>query len=604
MVTNRKYYILSSSLGEASSIANFLPVEYNFDVILVNASTRVDIELPQRITSLRYYDELIDEECGKTITKESQAFYNSWHIDPQTDKNITQLDGINYAQVLFPSIEILIVAFNRYFRGLSLLLEPQSTVFFSRDMHPNITLALRAASRGREIELTKVNVDKVSSKFFLYGRAKLKLIFEIGFRDLSPHFKNRQLKSVLAFWLSYFNNMYLKLGAPKKPSVLIFQTGKMDSFFYYSLKEKNSPLRVIFPFSLNPKAYLLNREFTYHFHSYTFIPCYKTRKLKAEILRNLKKLNSREEYRILFEDNLFPFLPGIKKYFKTAKQQLRILKPGIVLLTAEENESNLLLAQAAKALGIKTAVTAHGYNFWGYKDNKTGPDAVFNYCFSFGKKDFEDYSEQGVSKERIFITSHPYFSKFLPFKKIPADPPLKKALLLPLDFMITGPNFKIGDRFKFLNCAIDLLTQMKIEIIGLKVREESEYTHSGIHDFYEYNGVKVPLYSGYSNFIDIVNSADFVIGPLSTAFIEASLMGKPYFNFWPQNDLKAIPFVCNSSFKMIHIAKTMNELKENIEKKQILREGYTLDDILFHTTLEGKNSFEEFYVSSLLKCIQ
>lgn len=591
-----KCFIIADSIEEINGIADARQ-ELMFTAILISSSVPLSVPKLKNVESLHYYDELIDSNIAKKITEESNTIFDNWHTDLQS-KMIARIDGLNLAQVLFPSVELIVVANKRYVAGLGLLLENSADIYVTNSLHPNVKIALDQVLQEKNGNLKTIHFDQ--QKIFDHG--KQKIIFDIGWRDLGPYFKNRSLKNFVAHWISNFSNfLFIKLSTSKK-SVLIFQTGKLDSYFDYQVKNPNANLNIIFPLAGSPSFYLKHKKLTYHFDDFIFYSFPKVSALKQRILKNFIDKKIPPSIYQLFESNLYNYFDGIYAYYLSVRRQLKIIRPDLVLLTAEENEVNRLVAQAAKSLGIKTAVTAHGYTIWGYPDTKHGDTKIFDYCFAFGKKDVGDFKEQKVKDDNILITSHPYFSKFLPFKSIEKKP-LKKALILPLDFILTGPNCKIGQKYDFINKTIDMLHEMNIEVIGLKVREAITYSHSGLSEYYSYKNFQIPLYSGYTNFFEVAKNADFIIGPLSTANIESNLKGIPYFTFWPQEDLNAIPYICHTSFDILKIATTHEELKQNILSGESYRPGKSLNDILEFQNISTEYTFENFYDDKILECI-
>ena len=93
------------------------------------------------------------------------------------------------------------------------------------------------------------------------------------------------------------------------------------------------------------------------------------------------------------------------------------MKPELLILSSDNYETYILAAQAAKKLGIDTAITSHGLNCWGSKQYRYGRFKVFDYALAFGKQDVDNYIYAGSSKNKIFITSFPYFERFIPLIK-------------------------------------------------------------------------------------------------------------------------------------------------------------------------------------------
>jgi hypothetical protein len=225
-------------------------------------------------------------------------------------------------------------------------------------------------------------------------------------------------------------------------------------------------------------------------------------------------------------------------YFYNAKKMFQNLRPELAILSADTYENFILAAQAAKQVGVKTAIIPHGLYCWGYSD-------------------------------------------------------YHKALILSPDNMNICPAYKFGEEMVFYHEVSRLLEELGIELIGIKARHEMEFSNSGIEtNELNLNGKKIPLLFGYTAFPEAVKEADIIIGPASTVIIEASLLSKDYYVYQqtPFHDftLSILPAL----YDCVNVSYNMLQLRKNILNKQPYRQGCSVYDIV---DLEGVKTREDLF---------
>jgi len=211
---------------------------------------------------------------------------------------------------------------------------------------------------------------------------------------------------------------------------------------------------------------------------------------------------------------------------------------------------------------------------------------------------------QGVTHENIKSTIHPYFERFINInKKISKN--YYKALILSPDYYSMCPTEKIGSELWFYVNVIKLLKELDIKIIGIKSRFNYNFKKLGEdgHNL-TVEGVKIPLISGYSDFPKIAQHADLIIGPASTAIIEAGLMGKDYYVFQHTPFYKYTPSMLPQLYSIVNTSYDFKDLKKNINLKKCFKRNFTVSDL---ANINGINSKEILYkkfnndIYSLLK---
>ena len=135
-----------------------------------------------------------------------------------------------------------------------------------------------------------------------------------------------------------------------------------------------------------------------------------------------------------------------------------------------------------------------------------------------------------------------------------------------------------------------------INLIGLKSRRRScSYTYSNIglpDNKLVINGNAIPLLSGYASFADAVKYADFVIGPASTALIEAGLMDKDYYVYQHTAFHEYVPNMLPSLFDYINASFNMDQLRETIQNRRPYKQGCSVNDLI---DLEGVKTKEDLF---------
>ena len=289
----------------------------------------------------------------------------------------------------------------------------------------------------------------------------------------------------------------------------------------------------------------------------------------------------------------FSVFNGAYNYYLNVVSTLQAEKPELVILPADIYETYILFAQAAKKVNAQTAITSHGLNNWGSKQYRSGRFKVFDYALAFGKQEVDNHSYAGTNKKKIYITSFPYFERFLPIKIERNLNQYKKALLLSPDILTTIMLEKTDAEYKYYKEVYTLLKELGIELIGIKNRYTFHYRNIGLPDKeLVIDGMTIPLLSGYSSFPDAVKDADCVIGPASTALIEAGLMDKDYYVYQHTAFHEYVPSRLPSLFDYVNGSFDMEQLRENIHKKQPYRQGCSVQDIV---DLEGVKTKEDLF---------
>ena len=138
-----------------------------------------------------------------------------------------------------------------------------------------------------------------------------------------------------------------------------------------------------------------------------------------------------------------------------------------------------------------------------------------------------------------------------------------------------------------------MLKELGMEIIGIKSRHAFFFRNIGMTDEkLVVNGNAIPLLSGYSSFPDAIKNADCIIGPASTALIEAGLMGKDYYVYQHTEFHEYVPSILPSLMDYVNASFNMEQLRVNILKKQPYKQGCSVNDLI---DLEGVKTKEDLF---------
>ena len=197
-----------------------------------------------------------------------------------------------------------------------------------------------------------------------------------------------------------------------------------------------------------------------------------------------------------------------------------------------------------------------------------------------------------MEESHIYVTSFPYFEKFIPVSdKRPEK--YNNALILPLDYYGNAPQEKLSAKHEYINNVIHILNGLRIKIIGIKARGMYAFRKLGIkEDYIEYEGNKYELLSGYTSFPEAAREADIIIGPASTAIIEAALLGKDYYVYSHYPFHEKVASVLPAMYQILNAAFSIEQLRQNILNKQPFKAGYSVFDLV---DLKGVRTKEDVY---------
>jgi hypothetical protein len=544
-----------------------------------------------------WFDESITKIDEKQISNDIHYLLWNWFLD-EKDNDISLIDGCSLGSAFASSLEILANSTLKYLVGLGNILNKNSHVYYSsltEDIFRDVIIYLKENIGFSSYAIKSNDIVK-----FKQQSNNQKVDANLRYRNLSPNFLEVKLKEKV---VSYFLPKLQKRKRKRKKQILFMSAGKQESFVnYVSEVDLNNNYSWILPFSQSKDllALLKNR-------SSFFYLCAKgpqqseiisdfINNLKLNILQRIDVINPNLLINIMSR-YIFIYFQGALNYFRNAQEIFKELKPSLAVFSADTYETFILAAQAAKKENIATALIPHGLYGWGYKEYKKGRFNLFDYYFAFGNVDKVNFLNFGVEKERVFLTPFPYYEKFLPIKVNRQKENYSKVLILAPEISNVSPDYKIGNEYRFYHDVCRSMQKIKKEVIGIKMRDELHAKSLGLKsDNIEINGQNIPLIFGYTSFPEALIKSDFVIGPCSTAIIEAGLLGFDYYLHIPTRTHELVDSLPSGLHRFINTSHNMEQLINNIKDRKPYQDGCSVYDLAY---IKGINNKEELFENFL-----
>jgi hypothetical protein len=528
-----------------------------------------------------YFDDNISTEEASFFSSEINYIMWNWFLD-DTGKDLSAFDGCSLGATFVHSLEMLLNTAFKYLTSLRNILDENYIVYCSSQVESVFLEIINFLEKEISFHLCVVETGD-TTQIITQGKRNLKMDIRGRYRDHTPMFKNINLKQKI------LSNLLLLLQSTinkkSKKYVLFMPAGKHQSYFQHIKKNMDSNnFGWILPFSGLRDFFLIkNRSLLFYYFSAT------GQKHSEEVTSLIDKLKKNIEHQVkqmdyklmisLMDRHIFIYFQGALNYFNSAVKMLRVLEPKLMILSSESHESFVLVGQAAKKQKIKTALIPHGIYGRGYPEYKKGRFQWIDYGLAFGRLDKDKFLSSGIDKDKIYITGHPYFERFLSIRKERLEKEYKKVILLPPDVHPREGSDKINKEYIFYENMVHLMSLLDIEIIGIKIRDIVHVKARSMKNSIEINGKKLPLIVGETSFPDAIKNADLVIGPSSTAVIESGLLGIDYYVYEPKPPGLFDQFqVC--FYNYINVSHDTAQLKDNILKKKPYLSGCSVNDLL------------------------
>lgn len=567
--------IVVSSQQELEVIQKKYPESKGAHVVLISPDFNWSISESLRQNKYFYFDKDIDSEIADRIGEATNKVLWQWFVDSKGN-DLSVIDGCSLGVAFINTMEFLLTTLLRYELAFAKFLRKDTSIYYVSTIDDRFKIVIRYLQAKIGFDIFSCMSDKTK-----YAFGARKPILDKYFNQVSWR------KRVLSYLV---DRRKLKPGTNKR--ILVVSAGKLDEYFeHIKVTGGLKGLTFILPASRKDLKTILfsnrHKNLFYHFHSYSK----KDKKilkeineiilsLKKNIKENVKDINS-DMLLAAMQEYIFDNFYGAYCFYSNVLMSFNSLKPEVVLLCADGHEIHVLIAQAAKRFDCTTAYVPHGLTDFGYRQHKSDEYKIFDYFLALGKKDILDYKAQGAKDQAIRISSFPYFARFLPLADKRTKKGYKKALILPLDYHTGSPGAKIGSSFDFIVGAVGVLAGLGVDVAGVKARcKESLWNFGLASKCLKVNNRDIAIITGYDSFPEAVKDVDIVVGPISSAVIEAGLLGIDYYIYAPLENYSGCHSIHKGIFEIANCSSSMEGLRSNIINKQPYRPGFSVFDLI------------------------
>ena len=565
------------------------------DIYFLTADVDYESMSESGVSHYYFFDRNIDVSQLTEIHRKALHLTDNWYIDNEGN-DISMIENFSIGKCFHQFLcHVFSLAF-KYQDFLKTIDQNYKEIFITNTQNSLLNIFLNQKTlppaKIKKISATDINNEFIPSTVITFKTEGFNTFFSPKFS-----FKNLIRKIFISIW------MKLTSLRKVKNKVFFIPAGKTrDLIQHYISQQGEREINFLFPFTT--ESFSLNTKNLYHEISPAFLT---EDNIKEDLLNKIqKRINPDLELSSgiilgIVEEYLSGHFNGIFSYYKSTFKQLKASRPDLVMLSAESHETNIIIAQAAKNLKLKTCMIPHGITFPLLSNLfYSGPDAIYDSAFLFSESNYEPYLRKGFKKSNLFVSSFHYFSKFLPVQQLPESLSLQKALILPPDFSdFCRTNYAIDGTQKIIDTCINL----GITHLAIKARIEAQLKSMFItNSKIIFKKIEIPIYSGYGSFPFYAKNCNLVIGPPSSATIESLLMGVPYFCY-QEEEVFIGGWEYSNINEILYVAKTPEELLYNIEHYQIFKKEKTIDDLIYLTNLNSENDFLKLFEESVLKCI-
>ena len=575
--------LIIDNQAELQIIEDHHPELQSAKLILLSGNFSNDELKDFSIREFCYFDEDITNEDALLFSSEVSQIIWNWFLD-HDENDLSEINGCSLGSAFIYSLEIILNTSFKYITAFRKLLNKNTTIYCSSQTEAIFLEVINFLKNDIGFCLNIVD-SKTIIDTHKRGRRKVKVDVGGRYKDLSPIFNKSDFKQIfLSRYLIKFQKFFKN--HLKGKSVLFMPAGKHEFYFKYIKKNqsKRQDFNWILPLTkLEDFSPLRHKNIFFYY----FSPIGD--KNSIEINRLIEKLKKNIELQVkeinwqlmisIMDMHIFPYFQGALNYFNSSEKFLKELNPNLIIFSSESHEIFNLAGQAAKKNKIKTALLPHGIYGRGSSKYKIGRFKWIDYGFAFGNLDKDKFLISGLDIEQIFITGHPYFERFLPPVSKNLKTEYERAIILPPDLDPRDGRDKIQNEFRFYKNVIKLLHSLNIEILGVKIRDEAHFETRSMSPFISVDGLNVPVITHEVFFSDIVREADIVIGPESTAILEAGLSGVDYFLYNPLAPKPSDKFQ-KSLYNYLNVAHSIIDLKKNIKEKKPYLGNYGVEELI------------------------
>jgi len=587
--------VIADSINELRIIEKSIPHSRKYPVILLSHSFSFEDLNSFEERGFDFYDSFLTEKDTSFIHEEAKKLSQDWFIDKK-NSDITKLEHCSVGESISYPIMLIFKTVLGYMFSFRKILQKNDKVICTKNTERLALLVLKYISTeiGFEIKL----VGHFPNNVLSYIRKKNP--DHLGrYRNFSLEF-SLNIKKLIAYYLTKLQ-VKKKIKFAKKIKVLHLQSGKNNNLRQF-VKNKDNLVDWVIPMQ-NFRDIWNTKDSLAYFVLTTNISL-RSYFLSKKMLSDIKENLSIKNYVIhenlvlsVFEEFLFPYIYGIISKSNQALNLLQKYSPSMTLLTAETNTTNLLVANAAKFLGIKTVLTTHGLTTLCFSSYIKKSRNLFEKVLTFTRLDYENYLSCGVDKRNIYFAIDPYFGSFSKINNFKSKGYKRAMILLP--DISEHPADKMSFIYHYFESILDILNNLNIKIELIKSRNKPHELNIADSKYFEYKGVKIPVYGGYDKFSKYSEGIDIVIGPASTAILESLLLNIDYYIFVQNNLSKLSNSYTNSIYEFANISFTKEQLYQNIKNKKPLKNNRKIQDIIDLSAYKDMDDINLAYQNTL-----
>jgi hypothetical protein len=584
--------IAVDNISELRYIESCNPSLRNAPLILLSSNFSYQSLVEFKKRQFYWYDETITASDATRMDKDIHQILWKWFEDDD-GRDLSNIDGSSLGIIFAPSVEFILNTILRYQQGLGSLLSSDDVVYYCSRTEDIFIDVLHSLQKKMHFKCVEVEYNQGQKYATLEGGTQT---YDPNGRkrDLFPLFKLASLVKRVIFRLLVTFQV-----VDDNNRVLLLPAGKLDEYIN-DVKTNNNVkgFAWIFPLSgfADIKKFFSRSMLSYYFCNIGISNSRDVDIVKLKLKENLKNFNDIIDSSMMidvFSRHIFSYFEGALGYYHSARITMTSLKPSLVVVSDDGYENFIIAAQAAIRHGIPVAMIPHGIYTWGYKELRYGKYKLFDYLFSFGKVDADNFILSGAPVNNVKITSFPYFERFLPIVKGGKASSYKKVLILSPDFLNFFPGEKISEEYRFYEQICLFFKKLNIEIVGIKSRHHFNFQNLGIDgNVLDIGDCSMNLLSGYKDFPSHLDGVDFVVGPASTALIEAGLLGKDYYVYQHTFFQKISTSMGDALFDVVNASFSIEQLEKNIISRCPYKSGKSVRDII---DLSGVNIKEDLY---------
>ncbi len=522
-----------------------------------------------------FYDSFITRVEGEEATKYMLKLIENWHILDK--KDISMYKGIPIGKLfereIFTKFGLTfkkILAFQKIIYRFS----PNEVYYFKDSNFDNGDEILKKISEFSKFKLIIYNSNEPESK---YSGQDFRI--EDNILKILSNFVVFGLYRIL--WPIRLLHRIVQYKKQHKIRLFAYVNSNSMWDIWLNDKEVRSRITLIFPSFAPPRDIIKLIKLFLSGAEIFYIKKYKNNnkiiKDSNELKRKFELLFANKEWRKRFiyngidysnvfinilADIVFKKLDDLLMRYYSYKQQLKKLNLDYLITKHDYDEDWQLIVRVAQQLGIKTFVITHGITVT--KELLVNQIAEFIVVYGEGMK--ENFVNDNVDSNRIVIIGNPFFDDYFKIKvnnHKNKQNSYNRILILQHPSAIPRINSKENSDLKYIQILKKFLKSVECKEIIFKI-------HPGLQrkEYFEYllNELQLDWEIVKNRDIkDLIKNSDIVIGPASTAAMEALILGKDYYyvNLEPMNYLP--PF----DGEFLPMYRNLQDLKKNFNKVEI-----------------------------------